>query len=213
MKPREKLISMGVSSLSDIELLAIILRTGSKNISVFKLVIDLLESVGGFNNLSKTSYNELIKIKGIKSSKACIIIALFEIALRVKREDVANIKVDNPKVVYDYFKDILINKTQEHFYVLYLNNKNICIKESLIYIGTKNSSLIDPKDIFKEAYLNDASGIILVHNHPSGDNTPSNDDILTTNRIIKIGLLFGIKVIDHIIIGSNYLSFKEENLL
>jgi DNA repair protein RadC len=198
---------MGVESLSNEELLAIILRTGTKEMSVFKLVIELLETTNGLYNLSNMSYNDLIKIKGIKQSKACIILALFEIAKRANNKPIVMTKFKEPETVYNYFS-FLKNKKQEYFYVLYLNNKNVIIKEKLLYIGTIKSSLIDPKDIFKEAYLCDASGIIMVHNHPSLDETPSKEDIIMTKRISEIGLLFGINVLDHIIIGKNYYSIR-----
>lgn len=215
-RPIERLINKGEASLSDEELIAILLKTGTKDISSKNLSATLLNSIGGIKNLKDVTFNNLIKIKGIGNVKASTIIACIELSKRInnKIETLNNLKITSPDIIYDYYKNTLANKKQEHFYTLYLDNDKKLILEKLLYIGTINHSLIHPREIYKEAYLCSASGIILIHNHPSGNLTPSKEDINVTNNLKKIGDLFGISVVDHIIIGSTgYFSFVENGLL
>lgn len=117
-------------------------------------------------------------------------------------------------MVYEYFRDLLVEKKQEYFYCIYVDTKNYFIDKKCLFIGTINNSVIHPREIFKEAYLLSANGIICVHNHPSGDSTPSKEDILVTRKLSEIGIIHGIKIIDHVIIGrDNYYSFKEDKKL
>ena len=213
-RPRERLINNGVDTLSNEDLLAIILKTGTKNISSKMLATKILIEVGDIKNLKDLNYQKLIKIKGVGQAKACVLLATIELAKRINREIpiINNLKITNSKIIYNYYKDIIGNQLQEHFYCVYLDHQKKVIKDKLLFIGTINQSLIHPREIFKEAYLISASAIICVHNHPSGNVIPSNEDFTITNKLVEIGNLLGIRVLDHIIIGkNNYYSFFENN--
>lgn len=215
-RPRERMIKYGSSYLSDSELLAILLISGNNKYSAKDLANVILKECNEIKNLVNMNYTKLIKIKGIKSSKACIILACIELAKRINKEisDLNNVKINNSKLVYDYYKDILKDEKQECFYCLYLDNSKKVINDKLLFKGTLNYSLVHPREVFKEAYMLSASAIICVHNHPSGNINPSNQDIDITNNIVELGNLHGIKILDHIIIGKErYYSFLENNLI
>ena len=209
-RPRERLINVGVENLSDEELLSIILKTGSKEMSVKELAAYILSNLGGIENLKNINYHEVKKIKGIGEAKACMLVALSEIARRMNRKvaSLMGVKLNTPLKIFEFYKS-KINNDQEQFYCIYLDASKKVIEEKL-FIGTVNYSLVHPRDIFKEAYLLNATGIICVHNHPSGEVRPSKEDINLTIRLKEIGVLMGVRVIDHIIIGDDkYYSFLE----
>lgn len=211
-RPREKLINMGSSTLSNEDLLAIILDTGTKEKSAKDLANNILSYLNHISELKEMNYQKLLKIKGIGPSKACKILSLIELSKRIntKVDTLINVKANNSKVIYEYYKNKIGSEKQEYFYCLYLDNKKKIIQSKLLYIGTINQTLIHPREIFKEAYLLSASSIICIHNHPSGNVIPSNEDILMTKNLKNIGELMGINVVDHLIIGSeNYYSFFE----
>jgi len=213
-RPRERLINYGAESLSNEELLSIILKTGSKNKSAKDLASFVLHKINGLKNLNELNLEKLRKIDGIGDAKACTILAIIELNKRVNKkvDSINNIKFNNCEVVYEYYKDKLKDKKQEHFYCIYLDNNKRIIKDKLLYIGTINYSVVHPREIFKEAYLLSASAIICVHNHPTGNINPSNQDLDVTRDLIDIGNLLGIKIVDHIIIGyDNYYSFLQNN--
>lgn len=213
-RPYEKLVSRGVSTLSTEELLAVLLKSGYQNISSKELSTILLKQSDGIIGLSEMSYKQLLLIKGIGMSKACIILAALEFAKRIEAEKVKIIdkKLTSSKMVYEYYKNKIGNKKQEYFYVVYLDNAKKIINDKLLFIGTINHSIVHPREIFKEAYLLSASALVCVHNHPSGNVFPSEDDIIITDSLNKIGQLLGIKLLDHIIIGKNqYYSLLENN--
>lgn len=211
-RPRERLISLGVENLNNEELLSILLKTGSKNLSAKDLANNLLKEVGTIQKLGEINYQVLRKIKGIGDTKACSIIAAIELGKRIKQENnsLMNLQITNAEIVFKYFKNIFEDKKQEYFYCVYLDNIKKVLEKKLLFIGTINQSLVHPREVFKEALLLSASGIICVHNHPSGNILPSKDDITLTKRLIEVGNLMGIKIIDHLIIGKNkYYSFME----
>ena len=211
-RPIERLINKGSDSLSNEELLAILLRTGNKLESSKDLAIKLLSKVDNLEELSNLTLEQLKSIKGIGNSKAAILLASFELSKRLnqKVDTINNKRFHHPKLIFDYYKNIIGSKSQEYFYAIYLDTSKKIIKEKLLFIGTVNFSLVHPREVFKEAYLSGASSIILVHNHPTGNVIPSSNDIETTNKLKEIGELMGIKVIDHIIIGKKkYYSFFE----
>lgn len=215
-RPREKLYSQGVEALSNAELLAIIIRTGNKEdtaIDLARRILSLDES--GITYLSDVSLEELKQVKGIGISKACQILAAIEIGKRLNRIGPHDrIKVTSPAIIADVVMDEMRYLTKEHFRIAILDTKNQILSIENISIGTLNASIVHPRDVFKIAIKRNANSIILIHNHPSGDTTPSNEDINITNRLIDAGNLVGIKVLDHIIIGDNkYLSFKEKNYI
>ena len=215
-RPRERLINKGVEYLSNEDLLAILLKTGTKDYSVKTLASNILKQIENINNLKDINLESLIKIKGIGKAKACEILAAIELGKRLnqKIDNLNQIKVYSSSSIYEYYQAKLGDKLQEYFYCVYLDTKNHIIKDKLLFIGTINESLIHPREIFKEAYLLSASSIICVHNHPSGNINPSNNDIIMTKQLIEVGKILGIKVLDHIIIGKdNYFSFNDNNLV
>lgn len=214
-RPRERLINKGVKYLSNEELLAILLKTGTKDYSVKDLANNILKQLDNINNLKAINMESLIKIKGIGKAKACEILAAVELGKRLNKkiDNLNQIKVYSSDSIYEYFKYKLSEELQEHFYCVYLDTKNKIIKDKLLFIGTINESLVHPREIFKEAYLLSASSVICVHNHPSGNVNPSNNDIIITKQLIEVGKILGIKVLDHIIIGKDsYYSFNDNGI-
>ena len=215
-KPRERLYNYGSMNLSNEELLSIILKTGTKGMSVKELSLKLLESVGDISKLRDIGINTLMKIDGIGKVKAIEIKAALELGRRVymKNDNLDKLCFNSPDIIYSYFYDLLGTSKQEHFYCVYVDTKGKFIDKKCLFVGTINSSVVHPREIFKEAYLLSANGIICVHNHPSGDSTPSKEDKLITKKIKEIGIVHGINLIDHIIVGNgNYFSFYDNNML
>lgn len=213
-KPRERLFLYGAKNLSNEDLLMILLKTGTKKISVKDLAGELLIKSGGIRNLKNITYPQLIQIEGIGKVKATEILALVELSRRIE-ENVPLVDVLNctsPEVIIRYFHHLFKEKKQEEFYVLYLDNKKNYLEKKRLFIGSINYSIAHPREIFKNAYLLSASFIICLHNHPSGDPTPSKEDIQITKNINEIGALHAIFLIDHIIIGRDcYYSFHENH--
>ena len=215
-RPCERLINDGKESLSNEELLAIIFKTGTKDISAKELALNVLKEVKNITSLNETNYNYLTNIKGIGMMKACTLLATIELGKRIntKIPSLNNVSFTNSSIVFDYFKNKLSDKKQEYFYCIYLDNAKKIIKEKLLFIGTINYSIVHPREVFKEAYMLSASAIICVHNHPSNNLSPSKDDIEITKKLIEIGSILDIKVLDHLIIGrDNYFSFLENDLI
>lgn len=215
-KPRERLLKYGVDNLSNEELLAILLKTGTKKYNVKEVSNNILCNIGDIKNLKNVRINNLINIDGVGKIKAIEIMAAIELGKRVYEEDYYNelVKFTNPKDIIKYFNNLFRNKKQEYFYVVYLDSKSKFIEKKLLFKGILNKSLVHPRDIFKEAYLLSCSSFICVHNHPSGDATPSLEDISITKNLKELGILHGINLIDHIIVGdNNYYSFYEDNNL
>lgn len=215
-KPRERLYMYGSENLSNEELISIILKTGTKNMSVKEVSLKLLEVVGDISKFKDIGINTLMKIDGIGRVKAIEIKAALELGRRVymNNDGIDKIAFNSADIIYNYFYDILKDKKQEYFYCVYVDTKGKYIDKKCLFIGTINSSVVHPREVFKEAYLLSANGIVCVHNHPSGDSTPSKEDISITKKLKEISIIHGIKFIDHIIIGNgNYFSFFENNML
>lgn len=215
-KPRERLFNYGANNLSNEELISIILKTGSKKYSVKEVSLKLLEEIKDITKLNDIGISSLMKIDGIGRVKAIELKAALELGRRVyyNNKNIEKIKFNNPINVYEYFKDIFYGKKQEFFYCVYLDTKGNYIDKKCLFIGTINNSVIHPREIFKEAYLLSANSIICVHNHPSGDSSPSKEDILVTKKLQELGIIHGIKILDHIIIGNNnYYSFNDNSRL
>ncbi len=210
-RPRERLLNVGASSLSNEELLSIILKTGTKNISVKDLSRIVLNEIHDITNLRDITYNKLIKIKGIGSVKAIELLASLELGRRVYYTSLKDkVKLNNSSLIFNYFKNLFINETQENFYALYLNTKMELISYKLLFKGTINTSVVHPREIFRHAFLESAYSVIVIHNHPSNNTTPSNEDTELTNKLFEIGNIMSIPLLDHIIIGKdNYYSFYE----
>ena len=209
-RPREKLERYGPDSLSNDELLALILRTGHQKENAIEMSNRLINEYG-LDKLSDLALKELQEIKGIGFAKACQIIALFEFNKRhaISKRDDKPIKC--AKDVYEYALPLLSGKDKEHFMILHLDSKNRVVKDEIISIGILNASLVHPREVFKSAIKESANAIVLVHNHPSGDYTPSQEDKEITERLFGAAEVLNIKVLDHVIIGKEgYWSWKEK---
>lgn len=214
-RPREKLISKGADGLSDEELLAIIISTGTKEKNVIELSREILQTFS-YESLADIEVSELTKIKGIKSAKASSIVASLRFGQRIAQKNMEKkiTKIKNSEDIYQYLKNEIQDKKNECFYAILLDTKNVIISKEVISKGTLDASLVHPREAFKAAIKKSAKSIIFVHNHPSGDVNPSKHDFLTTRNLVDAGNILDIKVLDHIIIGDNdYYSFKKENLI
>ena len=212
--PRERAIKLGMAALGNHEVLAIILRTGYNNQNVLQLAYEVLATSEGLSGLSKLSYEELRKIKGLKEAKALSLMAAFEISKRLEESRSESLSITTPNAIYSLFSAKLKNENQERFYVVFLNTKNKLTSYKEMFVGGLDRSLVHARDIFREAVKNNAARIILVHNHPSGDPTPSAADTEVTKKIIAAGEVLGISVIDHIIIGNgSFVSLKAINAI
>ena len=212
-RPREKLISNGTQNLKDDELLAILLRTGREGKNVLEVAKQILRKYSK-KRLFKMKYEDLSKIKGIGPAKACIILASQELvkrALKIQDSGLPIVQSINDVILQvGYIRE----KTREHFVAIYLNARNELLFRKHIFIGTLNASLVHPREIFSEALRHNAASVILVHNHPSGDPEPSEDDLEITKRISEAGKIMGIDVLDHVIITkTKVFSFKEKKLI
>lgn len=208
-KPREKLLKKGAEYLTDSELLAIILRTGNKSESVTELSNRILKRIGGVKNLKNMTINTLTKIEGIKLGKASSILASFELAKRALKND-EPIKFKNTIDMYNYIKNDILYELQEKFIILLFDKQFKLIKKCEVFKGTIDAVNVYPREIFKEALKENASFIVLAHNHPGGEVMPSIQDDEITKILVKNGQLIGIKVIDHLIVTPNsYFSYYE----
>ncbi len=217
--PYEKFLGSGASSLTEAELLAIILRTGTKECSTVELGNQILQLAGGghkgLNSLHHVTLEELMSIKGIGQVKAVKIRCLTELAMRMSRESAGErLKFNSPQSVADYYKETLRHNEQETVLLLLLDSRLHLLEEYLLSVGTVKASLLSPREIFVKALKVQAVYLMLLHNHPSGDATPSSKDKEITAHICEMGRMIDIPLIDHIIIGDNrYTSFKEDGLL
>jgi len=215
-RPRERLVKYGADALANEELLSIILKTGTKKYSSKEVAGNLLSKIKNIQNLKEISINNLKEIEGIGTVKAIELKAIIELGKRIY-EDITYeeiVKCTTPNNIVRHFNYLFKDKKQEEFYVLYLDKKKKLLGKKRLFIGTSDTSLSHPREIFKEAYLLSSSYIICIHNHPSGDASPSKDDELFTKKIKEIGALHAIPILDHLIIGKdNYYSFFENNQL
>ena len=211
-RPYEKMISLGPSKLSNEELISILIKSGTKKYSAKELATVLLKSVNNIGELNNINYKKLTHISGIGIKKSCVLLAAIELGKRVNgyTSSIINKKLNSSTLVFEYYRNLLKDAKQEHFYCVYLDNSKKIIYEKLLFLGTINYSVVHPREIFKEAYYYSASAIICVHNHPSNNLFPSSEDLKITRNLKEVGELLGIKVIDHLIIGKdNYYSFLE----
>lgn len=211
IQPRERLMAYGEKALSDHELLAIVLRTGTKDEHVLQLALRLLSEFEYLKELKYASLSELQKIKGIGPVKAIELKAALELGYRVATSAVPKHgHIISTKIAGQWLTKEMGDLHQEHLVVLFLNTKNEIIRKKTIFKGTVNSSIAHPREIFKEAVKYPTARIIIGHNHPSGDTEPSPADMMFTKRMIACGEMMGIEVLDHIIIGEDsFLSLRE----
>ncbi len=213
-RPRERLVRFGEQALSAQELLQLILGRGIVGESVVVTAQKLLTQFGSLQKLSEASIEELSSVKGIGLAKATQIKAVFEIGRRISTQTTSykSKELTDPKKVYQLIKSKLKDYHKEHFYVIVLNSRNHSITE--VSVGNLDASIVHPREVFEEAIKNKAAFVIFVHNHPSGDPEPSEDDLKITKRLVEAGKIMGIEVNDHIIITKNgFFSFKEKGLI
>ena len=211
-RPREKLLSRGAGALSDAELLAILLRTGQKGASALDYGRTLIEQFGDFRQLATAGVGDLCKVKGLGPAKAAQILAALEIA---KRFGERAFRVGEPfrgsSDVYAHFRERLASEKREHFYAVLLDNKHRKIKDVPVSQGSLTASIVHPRDVFAPVVRESAAAVIFVHNHPSGDPTPSKEDIEITRRLREVGDIMVVRVIDHIVVGNGrYVSFVDD---
>lgn len=204
--PREKLLHYGADKLTKAELLAILLRTGTRGMDVVELSKKILRKFPKFS-LAEADIKELENTFGLGKAKACEIIACFELGKRILKNKKTNLII-SPEKVWEELKDIRDNK-KEHFVVFYLDTRNQEIQREIISVGTLNANLVHPREVFEPAIRHNAAQVIVAHNHPSGDPNPSQDDIEITKRLQEAGKILGIELLDHVIVTKTaYLSLK-----
>ncbi|MBM4340269.1 MAG: JAB domain-containing protein, partial [Deltaproteobacteria bacterium] len=210
-RPRERLQKFGAEALSAQELLALVIGRGIPKKSVMNIAQELLAKFGNIKAISEATIEELSQIKGIGLAKAAQIKACFELGKREELEpELKNFDIKDPEAVVKAVRAGIKDKAKEYFKLILLNHRNKIVGISTISIGTLNASLVHPREVFKDAIKHSAASIVLAHNHPSGDPEPSEDDLTITKRLTEAGKIFGVEVIDHIIIGKDrFFSFKE----
>lgn len=217
-KPYEKCMSYGASALTDAELLSVILRTGAKGIPALELAKKILAAAygeEGILGLHRLSIPDLMKIRGVGKVKAIQIQCLLELSRRLAKKRAGEaLHFHDPSTIAAYYMEDFRHSDQEQMILMMLNTKNRLSGELMISKGTVNASMVSPREIFLQALHYHAVSIVLVHNHPSGDPAPSRDDLSFTKRVQEAGILLGIELLDHIIIGDRkYMSFRESRLL
>lgn len=216
-RPRERMLALGPGFLSNAELLAILLHSGSKERSVVQLAQDILsiDKENGLSALANITPLELTNIKGIGSAKAAELLAAVELGKRmVEQTAQQRTVIRSPEDAADYAMPRFRFEQKEHFAVILMNVKNHILSMPVISVGSLTASVVHPREVFKVAIQQTAASIILVHNHPSGDPAPSQEDIATTTRLVQAGKLLDIPVLDHIILGNNnYISLKEKGVI
>lgn len=214
-RPRERLAQHGPASLTDAELLAIMLRTGTGSDTAIDLARHILKTVQGFRGLDALTVADLCQIKGIGTAKAAQIKAALEIGKRLMKQQIyQQAKLTSSNDVYQYMAPQLRDLNREVFNCIYLTGRNTIIKDEKLFEGTLSESVVSAREIIRKAIDLGAASVVLVHNHPSGDPEPSKEDNLSTEKIKKACELFNIKILDHVIVGkSSYFSFADEGLL
>lgn len=214
-RPRERLIQYGPDAISNQELLAILLGSGTKNESVMSLAQRLLIHFEGLPLLKDATVEELTAVKGIGTAKAVLLIACIELGKRIHSyKPMEKYVIRSPEDGANFVMEDLRHLNQEHFVALFLNTKNQVIHRQTVFIGSLNASIVHPREIFREAVKRSAASIICAHNHPSGDPTPSQEDIQVTKRLAECGKVIGIELLDHLVIGDRkYVSLKEKGYI
>lgn len=214
-RPRERMMNYGAEALSHAELLAILLRTGTKDESVVHLANRIMRQVGSIRQLVDLSIEELTEIKGIGTAKAIQIKAGIELGRRITRTGKEEVKsIRSPRDAADLLIEQLRYLQKEHFVCLFLNTKNHIISQETLSMGSLNASIVHPREVFRAAIKCSSASVIFAHNHPSGDPTPSPEDVALTKRLVEAGKIIGIEVLDHLVIGDmKFVSLKEQGLM
>lgn len=214
-RPMERLLSYGAKNISDSELLANIIRSGNKNVSALEIAQKMISDFGDIGSIGRLTVAELMQYEGIGTTRACQIVSAFELGRRAKKPfDVVGRKISNPSELVDFFKYELSEEEVEKFAIVNLSSSHQVLSWEIVSVGILNASLVHPREVFKQAIRACSSSIIALHNHPSGNCTPSKEDFLITRRIYQAGELVGISLLDHIVIaGDMYYSFSEHEHL
>lgn len=214
-RPRERLIRDGAQALSNQEIIALLLGSGTKSESVLQLAARVIQHFDGLKLLKEASVKELMDIRGIGEAKAVQLKAALELGRRIHQYPAEDrYVIRSPEDASSYMMEEMRHLQQEHFVALYLNTKNQVIHKQTIFVGSLNASIVHPREVFKEALRYSAASIICLHNHPSGDPSPSREDIDVTKRLIESGRMLGVEVLDHLIIGDQkFYSLKEKGHL
>lgn len=214
-QPREKLMNHGGESLSDAELLAILLRTGSRRMNVIQMSAALLDHFGGLRKLARKQWQDMKTIPGVGNVKAITLEAALELSRRIQMASLGEqVQITSPRDAVAYFGPKLRDMTKEVFIVAFLNNAKVITGYKKISSGGSTATIVDPAEVIRQAVMNEANSMLLVHNHPSGNKKESRADIALTKRIHKAGKLLGIPVDDHLIIaGEGFTSFKAKGLI
>jgi DNA repair protein RadC len=214
-RPRERLDALGSSALSDAELIALLLRTGNRGNDALAVAMDLLSRHGGLQGLSRVSGRELGRSQGIGPAKSASLRAALEIGRRLAgRRLRAGAVIRSPSDVYHHFHPRLRDARQEHFLVILLDARHRVLRSEMISQGTLTASLVHPREVFRPALRDAAAALVLVHNHPSGDPTPSAEDREVTARLASAGEILGVRVLDHIVVAERgFCSLREQGEL
>lgn len=214
-QPRRKAELYGIRALSTAELLAILLRTGRQGKNALETAEELLQKAGGINSLARMSLKELRQVKGVGQVKALQITAAFELSRRCAYEKTRSTDViSEPEALISWLQKEIGHSLQEEFLVVYLDHAHRIVHDQVLFKGTIDTSNVYPREVFRQALLYNSTAIMLVHNHPGGDVTPSDADLYVTARLMEAGKLFHIEVLDHLIVSGNaWFSFHREGLL
>lgn len=218
-RPREKLARLGPASLDNAELMALFISSGMKGRSAIEIGRDLIARYGSMGALGGLPVEELSKVKGLGQAKASILAAAFELGTRVAREQLRDVSLESPELIHDFFGPQMRHLTQEQVMVAVLDTRLRHIGTNTVSVGTVNESTAHPREILRPVITRGAYGFILIHNHPSGDPSPSRADELVTKRLVEAAELMQVRFLDHVIIGrpspgrSAYYSFREAGLV
>ena len=214
-RPREKLLRHGVTALGDNELVALVLGSGSSRAGALEIANAVLRARGGLHGLARASARELSRVSGIGAAKASRIVAALELGRRtLTHAPAARISLQTPADAARYLLPAFGCRPVEHFGVVLLDSRHRVLRTIVLAVGTLNATVVQPRDVFREAMLGEAAAVIAFHNHPSGDPVPSPDDVELTERLVAAGVLMGIDVVDHLVLGDvKYCSFRELNRL
>jgi DNA repair protein RadC len=210
-RPREKLFRHGAAALGDNELVALVIGQGSKQGNALRVANDLLRAHGGLHALTRCAPDDFLRVAGIGRARAAQIVAALELGRRtLARSPSARFRINHPREAAAYLLPRFGSRSLEQFGIVLLDTKHRAIKTTVLASGTLNSSIVEPRDVYREATVGGAAAIVVFHNHPSGDPTPSAEDVDLTHRLIGAGVLMGIELVDHIVLGDmRYWSMKE----
>jgi DNA repair protein RadC len=214
-RPREKLLRHGAAALGDNELVALVLGSGFRDVGALRLANELLRARGGVHGLVRSTVADLVQVAGIGSAKAAQVLAALELGRRtLTHAPSARVQLLTPHDAARYLMPAFGSRPVEQFGIVLLDTKHRVLRTTIVASGTLNSTVVEPRDVFREAMLAGAAAVVLFHNHPSGDPTPSPDDVELTRRLRAAGTLMGIDVVDHVVLGdARYCSLKEAGRL